>query len=60
VQSEIIENASLLKKEKDDAEELIKKSHNSMLNSFEVFKKIRTKKIIMIERREQGKQMLEK
>lgn len=31
-----------------------------MQNSFEVFKKLRTQKLIKVERKEQGKQMLEK
>jgi hypothetical protein len=38
----------------------MKKSLSSMQNSFEVFRKLRTQKLIKVERKEQGKQMLEK
>lgn len=55
-----IEKQKQLKKEKDETEALMLKSHSSMQNSFEVFKKIKTQKLVMVERKEQGKQMLEK
>jgi hypothetical protein len=59
-QNEIKEIELKKKKEKDETEALMKKSYSSMQNSFEVFKKLRTQKLIMVERKEQGKQMLEK
>lgn len=60
VQNLEIEKQKQLKKEKDETDALMLKSFSSMQNSFEVFKKIKTQKLIMVERKEQGKQMLEK
>lgn len=58
VQSEIKQQELVKKKEKEETAALMKKSYASMQNSFEVFKKLRTQKLIMVERKEQGKQML--
>lgn len=60
VQNSEIEVQKQIKKEKDETDALMLKSFSSMQNSFEVFKKIKTQKLIMVERKEQGKQMLEK